>query len=107
MKTKTKPPQPWDEARAEAPTEALYEDLDNGPLPMCWRVWAKMPVYLEDPYPWKCIGAFRYLTCALDYIASCQDNGCEVVFQSPRDCRTYKPTDRRVVYRPTTQTQGV
>jgi hypothetical protein len=64
-----------------------------------FRVWANQPIYQEDPTPWKCLMTAHYLTCALEYIADCQDKGVDVVFQSPADCRLVKHGDQRVVYR--------
>jgi hypothetical protein len=79
-------------ARTTPPTEAT--DRGHG---LSFVVWADRPYYLEDSEPWKAIAAFRYLLCALDFIASCQDIGQPVVFQSPTGCQTYQPTDRRAV----------
>lgn len=64
-----------------------------------FRVWKNEPTFEGDNKPWKCIGAFYYLTCALDYIADCQDKGVDVVFQSPASVRLIKHDERRVVYK--------
>jgi hypothetical protein len=68
--------------------------------PLSFRVWSRHPAYVEDPKPWKCIAAFRFLLECLDYIAYCQDSGSDVVFQSPAEIKLIKATDRRVVYKP-------
>lgn len=74
----------------------------DSPLP--FRVWAHQPIYLEDTRPWKCVAAFYYLTEALDYIACRQDNGVDVVFQSPAHTNLIRWTDRRVVFDGTRRT---
>ena len=80
--------------RRLAPTQTLK----HGEL--CWRVWANLPSYDEEPMPWRCVGAFCFLTECLEYIAGCQDRGIDVVYQSPADCRLVKHTDRRMVCKP-------
>jgi len=95
------------------PTMGCITDLGDYVAPQCrmpdwqtdlgdhlsYRVWARDPVDQEDDSPWKCLGCFRFLQEALDYIAYCQDRGSDVVFQSPVYCRVIRATDRRVVYK--------
>ena len=65
-----------------------------------FRVWAHSPPYMEDPLPWKCVAAFRFLQDSLHYIADLQDAGVDCVFQSPAHTDLIKATDRRVVCKP-------
>ena len=83
------------EKRATAPTEqSQFGEAQS------YRVWSYDPSYLEEPLPWQCVAAFKYLTECLDYIAYCQDKGADVVFQSPADTKLIRASDRRVVYKP-------
>lgn len=82
--------------RKTPPTEQLKRDGQH----MSFRVWANAPYYQEDPQPWKCVAMFRYLLECLDYIAHCQDEGCDVVFESPGETKLIRATDRRTVYKP-------
>ena len=81
--------------KSEQPTEKTDRDDEQ-----VFRVWANRPTYLEDQDAWKCLATFNYLTECLDYIAYCQDNGSDVLFQSPADCKVVKASERRVVYKP-------
>lgn len=65
-----------------------------------FRVWAHHLVYQEDTRPWKCMAAFYFLMECLEYVAYCQDQGVDVVFQSPAHTNPVLATDRRVVYQP-------
>ncbi len=64
---------------------------------LSYRVWANCRSYDEEPLPWRCCAAFGYLTEALDYIAYCQDRGCDVVFQSPAEVKFIAASATRVV----------
>ncbi len=106
--------------RAEATVEAQNKELKNVELKnridnridgtdaqrlsadhdLCFRVWAHCPPYMEDLKPWKCIGAFRFLTDALEYMADRQDHGTDSVFQSPADCKPVLASESRVVWKP-------
>jgi hypothetical protein len=84
-------------ARKTAPTaKSNWNDA------LSFRVWSREPAYMEDPAPWKCAAAYRFLQECLDYIAMCQDHGIDVVFQSPAETKLIFATDRRVVFKPET-----
>ena len=77
--------------RSRAPqTKSDWKD------PMGFKVWAKMPLFLEDKKPWKLTASFRYLQEALDYLEYAQKQAVLVVFQSPAGCRAISPTDRPI-----------
>ncbi len=83
------------EPRESPPTErAGWDDQCS------FRVWVNEPPYAEDPTPWRCAAAFRFLTECLNYIAYCQDCGVDVVFQSPAETKLIRATDRRAVFNP-------
>lgn len=48
-----------------------------------FRVWASMPLVLEDRRPFKCTATFRYLLEALDYADSIAKRGVTCWLQSP------------------------
>lgn len=88
------------EPRATPPTDELDRvQCDAYREPLYYRVWKHEETYEGQGLPWKCLAAFYYLTCALDYIADCQDKGVDVVFQSPANVRLIKHDERRVVYK--------
>lgn len=78
--------------RATAPTLPTSQSDD---MPFC--VWLHNAPYDEDPSPWKCVAVFRYLSEAIGYIASCQDRGIDVVFQSPVGVEAISAAGKRVV----------
>ena len=82
------------------PRESAPKDGADWADAQSYRVWSYDPSYIEDEKPWKCLAAFQYLTECLDYIAHCQDNGADVVFQSPAETKLIRAADRRVVYKP-------
>ena len=84
--------------RSTPPTDDM-DRVERDGEHMYFRVWKYEPVYEADDKPWKCLAAFWFLTCALDYIADCQDKGVDVVFQSPASVRLVKHDERRVVYK--------
>lgn len=72
-------------SRRSAPTSPS-DWTDNQPF----RVWFRAPAYDEDPLPWKCGAAFRYLQECCDYLDYCKQRGGDVVFQSPSETRVVK-----------------
>ena len=69
-------------SRSKPPTDCT--DLRDA-LP--FKVWAEDRAYEEDPYPWKVVGAFRYLTESIEYIQGLNRRGVTgIVHQTPASC---------------------
>lgn len=64
-----------------------------------FRVWWMNGHAARSNNTWICVASFFFLSDCLEYIASCQDKGVDVVYQSPAHTKLVKATDDRVVYK--------
>lgn len=92
----TTPTQTSISPRATAPSEherSTWQDDHS------FRVWFRQINEHVSPVAWVCVASFHFLDDALNYIASCQDKGVDVVYQSPAYVMPVKATDDRVVWK--------
>lgn len=87
-----------DEQTSTEPRDAPPTECSKWGDKHAFRVW-----WLNAPsgreQPWICVASFFFLGDCLDYIASCQDKGVDVVYQSPAHTKLVKATDNRVVWK--------